>query len=108
MRRGEVWWVEFDERRPVVLLSGDEATGFEAVHIVAPADVSIDGVAVEVAVGDAAGLPFAGVVRFAIPRPGYTPCTWQTTLSGDDLAERAGALPDATVAEIEDAIRRCQ
>ena len=23
MQRGEVWWVEFDERRPVVLLSGD-------------------------------------------------------------------------------------
>jgi mRNA interferase MazF len=25
MQRGEVWWVEFDERRPVVLLSEDEA-----------------------------------------------------------------------------------
>jgi mRNA interferase MazF len=108
MKRGDVWWVEFDERRPVVLLSGDETAGFEAVQIVAAADVSIDGLAVEVAVGAAEGLPFAGVVRFASPRPGYTPCTWLTTLSGDDLIEQAGTLPDAKVAEIEDAIRLCE
>ena len=105
MQRGEVWWVEFDQRRPVVLLSGDEASGFEAVQVVAPADVSIDGLGVEVAVGAVEGLPFEGVLRFAFPHPGYTPCTWLTTLSGDDLIERAGELPAAKVAEIEEAIR---
>lgn len=105
MQRGEVWWVEFDQRRPVVLLSGDDASGFEAVQVVAPADVSIDGLGVEVAVGAAEGLPFEGVLRFAFSRPGFTPCTWLTTLSGDDLIEQAGALPTAKVAEIEDAIR---
>jgi mRNA interferase MazF len=108
MQRGEVWWVEFDERRPMVLLSGDESSGFEAVAIVAAADVSIEGLGVEVAVGAADGLPVEGVVRFAFPRPGYTPCTWMTTLSGDDLIERAGALPAARVAEIDDAIRLCE
>ena len=108
MQRGDVWWVEFDERRPVVLLSGDEASGFEAVQIVAAADVSIEGLAVEVAVGAADGLPIEGVLRFASPRPGYTPCTWVTTLFGDDLIEQAGALPAAKVVEIEDAIRLCE
>ena len=108
MQRGEVWWVEFDERRPVVLLSGDHESGFQAVQIVAAADVSIEGLCVEVPVGAAEGLPFEGVLRFASPRPGYTPCTWLTTLFGDDLIEQAGALPAAKVAEIEDAIRLCE
>ena len=108
MRRGEVWWVEFDERRPVVLLSGDDGSGWQAVHVVEPADVSIEGLCVEVPVGAAEGLPFEGVLRFAFARPGYTPCTWLTTLSSDDLIEQAGSLPDAKVAEIEDAIRLCE
>jgi mRNA interferase MazF len=108
MQRGEVWWVEFDERRPVVVLSEDHESGFQAVQVVAAADVSIEGLCVEVPVGAAEGLPFEGVLRFAFPRPGYTPCTWLTTLSADDLIERAGALPDAKVAEIEDAIRLCE
>ena len=89
MQRGEVWWVEFDERRPVVLLSGDEASGFEAVQIVAAADVSIEELGVEVAVGAADGLPIEGVLRFAFPRPGFTPCTWVTTLSSR-RSDRAG------------------
>ena len=108
MQPGEVWWVEFDERRPVVLLSGDEASGFQAVQVVAPADVSISGLGVEVAVGAAEGLPFEGVLRFAFPRPGYTPCTWLTTLSPDDLIERVGGLPAAKLSEIEDAIGLCE
>jgi mRNA interferase MazF len=105
VQHGEVWWVEFDERRPVVLLSGDEASGFQAVQVVAPADVSISGLGVEVGVGAAEGLPFEGVLRFGFPRPGYTPCTWLTTLSRDDLIERAGVLPTAKLNEIEEALR---
>ena len=108
MQRGDVWWVEFDERRPVVLLSGDESSGFQAVQIVPAADVSIEELGVEVAVGSADGLSIEGVVRFAFPRPGFTPCTWLTTLFSDDLIELAGALPAAKVAEIEDAIRLCE
>ena len=108
MQRGEVWWVEFDERRPVVLLSVDDESGFQVVQVVAAADVSIEDLGVEVPVGGAEGLPFEGVLRFAFPRPGFTPCTWLTTLSGDDLIEQAGALPEAKVAEIEDAIRLCE
>jgi mRNA-degrading endonuclease toxin of MazEF toxin-antitoxin module len=40
MRRGEVWWAEFDERRPVVLLSEEEPSGFRAMQVVAPADTA--------------------------------------------------------------------
>ena len=105
MRRGEVWWAEFDERRPVVLLSEDEPSGFLAMQVVAPADAGISGLGIEVAVGIQEGLPFEGVLRVVFPRPGFTPCTWLTTLSRDDLIERAGTLPPEKLSEIDDALR---
>ncbi|MEU5140818.1 type II toxin-antitoxin system PemK/MazF family toxin [Streptomyces sp. NPDC021139] len=105
MQHGEVWWAEFDDRRLVVLLSGDDASGIRVMQVVAPAGVDISGLGVEVAVGAAEGLPFEGVLRIAIPRPGLTPCTWLTTVSRDDLIERAGALSAAKLCEIEDALR---
>jgi mRNA interferase MazF len=105
VQRGEVWWVEFDERRPVVLLSGDDASGIQVMQVVAPAGIDITGLGVEVAVGAMEGLPCEGVLRFALPRPGSTPCTWLTTLSPDDLIERAGTLSPAKLSEIDDALR---
>ena len=59
----------------------------------------------EVAVGRQEGLPFDGVLRFAFPRPGFTPCTWLTTLSREDLIERAGAVSAAKLSKIDDALR---
>ncbi|WP_434599031.1 type II toxin-antitoxin system PemK/MazF family toxin [Streptomyces sp. A5-4] len=105
MQRGEVWWVEFDERRLVVLLSVDDASGIRAMQVVAPAGVDISGLGVEVRVGAMEGLPFEGVLRFALARPGLTPCTWLTTVSRDDLIERAGVLSSPKLSEIEDALR---
>ena len=61
------------------------------MQVVAPADTDISSWGIEVAVGVPEGLPFDGVLRFAFPSPGFTPCTWLTTLSRDDLIERAGA-----------------
>ena len=106
MRRGEVWWVEFDERRPVVLLSEDESSGFVAMQVVPPAGADISDLGVEVAVGVLDGLPFEGVLRFGFPWPGFTPCTWLTTLRRDDLIERAGALSPAKLSEIKDSLRQ--
>ena len=106
MRRGEVWWVEFDERRPVVLLSEDEPSGFAG-----DAGRRSSRVPTSPAWGSRwqsaswTGLPFEGVLRFAFPRPGFTPCTWLTTVSRDDLIERAGALSPAKLSEIDDALR---
>jgi len=108
MQRGEVWWAEFDERRPVVLLSEEESSGFVAMQVVAPADTDISGLGVEVAVGVLEGLPFEGVLRFGFPWPGFTPCTWLTTLRRDDLIERAGALSAAKLSEIDDARRAAE
>jgi mRNA interferase MazF len=105
MQRGEVWWVEFDERRPVVLLSEDEASRFVAMQVVAPADTDISDLGVEVAVGALEGLTFEGVLRFGFPWPGFTPCTWLTTLHRDDLIEQAGVLSSAKLSEIDDALR---
>ena len=105
MQRGEVWWVEFDERRPVVLLSEGDASGIRVMQVVASAGVDISGLGVEVAVGAMEGLPFEGVLRFAFPHPGFTPCTWLTTVSQDDLIERAGVLSSAKLSAIEDALR---
>ena len=106
MRRGEIWWVEFDERRPVVLLSEEEPSGFLAMQVVAPAETDISGLGIEVAVGVEEGLPFDGVLRVALPWPGgFTPCTWLTTLSRDDLISRAGAVSAAKLSEIDDALR---
>lgn len=51
------------------------------------------------------GNPFEGVLRLAFPRPGFTPCTWLTTVSRDDLIERAAVLSSAKLSEIDDALR---
>ncbi|MFB7474168.1 type II toxin-antitoxin system PemK/MazF family toxin [Kitasatospora sp. NPDC056184] len=104
MQRGEVWWVDFDERRPVVLLSDEESSAFRAMQVVAPAGVDISGLGVEVVVGPLEGVPFEGVLRFAFPRPGFTPCTWLTTVARDDLIERAGVLSPAKLSEVGEAL----
>ncbi|MFF0795121.1 type II toxin-antitoxin system PemK/MazF family toxin [Streptomyces spiralis] len=105
MQRGEVWWADFDEQRPVVLLSGEEASGFRAMQVVAPAGTEINGVAVEVGVGVPEGLPVEGVLRVALPRPGFIPCTWLVTLTREDLIERVGVLSSAKFGEIVDVLR---
>ncbi|MCZ7462392.1 type II toxin-antitoxin system PemK/MazF family toxin [Streptomyces sp. WMMC940] len=105
MQRGEVWWVDFDERRLFVLLAVDDASGIRAMQVVAPAGVDMSGLGVEVRVGAMEGLPFEGVLRFAFRRPGFTPCTWLTTVSRDDLIERAAVLSSAKLSEIDDALR---
>jgi mRNA interferase MazF len=105
VHRGEVWWAEFDERRAVVLLSDEGPSGFQAMQVVAPADTDISELGIEVAVGVADGLPFDGVLRVGFPWPGYTPCTWLTNMSRDDLIEKAGTVSDAKLSEIDDALR---
>ena len=75
------------------------------MQVVAPADTDISDLGIEVAVGVREGLPFDGVLRFGFRWPGVTPCTWLTTLSREDLIERAGAVSAAKLSEIDDALR---
>ena len=102
-RRGDVWSVEFDERRRVVVLSTD-GPGFASIRLVDPAAHDISGLAIEVGVGIEEGLPFEEVVRFAFPRPGATPCTWLVDLGRQDLIERVGVLSMAKMEEIDVAV----
>ncbi|MFI1676328.1 type II toxin-antitoxin system PemK/MazF family toxin [Streptomyces sp. NPDC020607] len=101
MQRGEVWWADIDERRPVVLLS-EEASEFRAMQVVAPAGTELRGVAAELAVGASEGLPVEGVLRVAFPRPGLIPCTWLVTLTRKDLVEQAGVLSSAKLGDLQE------
>jgi mRNA interferase MazF len=103
-RRGDVWSVEFDQRRRVVLLSAGRGSGFRSVVLVDPARQDISGVAIEVGVGIEEGLPIEEVVRFALPRPGSTPCTWLVDVGREDLIERIGALSEVKMEEIDVAL----
>ena len=54
MKRGEIWWAELDPpagRRPVVLLSRDEAYSVRSLIIVAPITTRIRRIASEVPLG---------------------------------------------------------
>ena len=60
MRRGEIWWAELDPpagRRPVVLLSSDEAYAIRSLVIVAPITTRIRHIPSEVLLGTDDGMP---------------------------------------------------
>lgn len=75
MRRGEIWWAEFPApagRRPVVLLSRNEAYAVRELVTIAPVTTRIRGIPTEVPLGPAEGLPKPCVVNLdtitTIPR----------------------------------------
>lgn len=60
MKRGEVWWADLPPptgRRPVVLLSWDEAYAVRALVTVAPVTTRIRSIPAEVQLGPEDGLP---------------------------------------------------
>lgn len=95
MRRGEVWWARVDKRRPVVLISRDEAYDVRALVIVAPATTTIRGYAVEVKLGRREGLSRSCVVN----------CDWLVTISKDHLESRVGVLSGEKLGQLDDALR---
>ena len=75
MRRGEVWWTDLPApagRRPVVLLSRNEAYAVRELVTVAPITTRVRRIPTEVPLGPAEGLPKACVVNLdtitTIPR----------------------------------------
>jgi mRNA interferase MazF len=95
VKRGEIWWARLDKRRPVVLLSRDEAYDVRAMVIVAPTSTTVRGFAAEVKVGMREGLPRACVIN----------CDWLVTISKADLVERAGTLSSTKLRQLDDALR---
>ena len=98
MRRGEVWWAEFPPpagRRPVVLLSRDEAYAVRELVTVAPVTTRIRRIPTEVGLSRSEGLPRRCVANLdAI-----------TTVPKQILARRITTLPPPKLAAIERALR---
>ncbi|MFF5233237.1 hypothetical protein [Dactylosporangium sp. NPDC000521] len=133
MERGELWWAQIDEKRPVVLLSGGTGPEFLAMQIVEPATpsqklgfvlmsgeqaVDVDerrriveeagpgarAIGIEVFFGAEEGLGENGVVRVALPEDGRIFCTWETTASVEFLLEKIGVLSPAKQHELDIAL----
>ncbi len=97
MRRGEVWWAVLPPpagRRPVVLLSRDEAYDVRELVTVAPVTTRVRGIAAEVPLGPADGLPREGVANLDT----------MTTVPKRLLEERVAVLRAARVQAIDSAI----
>ena len=98
MRRGEIWWAELEPptgRRPVVLLSRDEAYSVRSLIIVAPVTTRIRHIASEVPLGPADGMPQECVANLDTI----------TTIPKDCLQDRIATLSDKKLREVEAAIR---
>jgi mRNA interferase MazF len=97
MRRGEIWWAELEPpagRRPVLLLSRHESYSVRSLVIVAPVTTRIRGIASEVLLGIADGLPQDCVVNLDT----------LTTIPKDCLISRLAVLNAKRLKEVETAI----
>ena len=98
MRRGEVWWADLPApagRRPVVLLSRDEAYPVRALLTVVPVTARVRRIPSEVALGPPDGLPRACVAN----------ADTITTIAKSVLQERISALGAAKLRALDNAVR---
>lgn len=97
MRRGEIWWAELPApvgRRPVVLLSRNEAYAVRELVIVAPITSRIRRIPTEVALGRADGLPRRCVANLDTV----------TTIPKRTLTQRLTSLAPAKLVAVERAL----
>jgi mRNA interferase MazF len=97
MRRGEIWWAELEPpagRRPVVLLSRDEAYAVRSLIIVAPITTRIRHIASEVLLGTDDGMTRDCVANLDTI----------TTIPKDCLRDRLTSLSPQKLKEVETAI----
>jgi mRNA interferase MazF len=97
MRRGEIWWAELESptgRRPVVLLSRDEAYSVRCLVIVAPVTTRIRNIPSEVSLGIDDGMTQDCVANLDTI----------TTIPKDCLRSRLTTLSTRKLKEIEAAI----
>jgi mRNA interferase MazF len=98
MRRGEVWWAELPApagRRPVVLLSRNEAYAVRELVTVAPVTTRFRGIPSEVRLGRRDGLP----------RACATNLDTITTIPKQILTKRIATLEPAKVVAVDRAVR---
>lgn len=97
MRRGEIWWAKLDPpagRRPVVLLSRNEAYSVRSLVIVAPVTTRVRNISSEVLLGTEDGLPQECAANLDTI----------TTVPKDCLQQRISALSSKKIVELETAI----
>ncbi len=97
MRRGEIWWAELDPpagRRPVILLSRNEAYSVRSLVIVAPVTTRIRHIPSEVILRTDDGMPQDCVVNLDTI----------TTIPKDCLRSRLVTLNAKKLKEVEAAI----
>jgi len=98
MRRGEIWWAKLPApagRRPVVLLSRDEAYSVRELITVAPVTTRVRGLPVEVGLTKKDGLPKACVANLDTI----------TTIPKKCLAERICLLKSEKQKQLDFAIK---
>ena len=97
MRRGEIWWAELPPpagRRPVLLLSRNEAYRVRELVLVAPLTTRIRGIPSEVPLGLEDGLPRACVVNLDTI----------VTIARASLSERLASLSPEKLKAVEAAV----
>lgn len=98
MRRGEVWWADLPApagKRPVLLLSRNQAYAVRDLVTVAPVTTRIRRIPTEVSLGIGDGLPKSCVVNLDTI----------TTIPKRVLAERVAVLHPEKMAAVENALR---
>jgi mRNA interferase MazF len=98
MKRGEVWWAQLPPpagRRPVVLVSRDEAYAVRELVIVVPITTRVRDIPVEVPLGRAEGLPRRCVAN----------ADTITTIPKRTLKTYAGVLDNEKSAALDTALR---
>jgi mRNA interferase MazF len=97
MKRGEIWWAELEPpagRRPVVLLSRDDAYSVRSLVVIAPVTTRIRSIPSEVFLGTADGMPQDCVANLDTI----------TTIPRDCLKSRLSILNAKKMKELEEAI----
>jgi len=97
VRRGEIWWAELAPpagRRPVLLLSRNEAYAVRELVTVAPVTTRIRRIASEVSLGPEEGLP----------RPCVVNLDSITTIAKGSLREKLTILTHEKLKEVEAAL----
>lgn len=98
MRRGEVWWAELDPpsgRRPVLLLSRNEAYAVRSLIVIAPITTRIRHIPSELPLGISDGMPRECVANLDVI----------TTIPKDCLQSRLIVLTPENLGELDKAIR---
>ena len=97
MKQYEIWWAALPKpagKRPVLLLSRDDAYTFLHKFVAAEITNTIRKIPIEVPLG----------VREGLPKPCVVNCDNLRTISKQDLTERIGQLQAAKVREVKRAV----